>query len=512
MERYEDKNTAVQAEVSDKTLSFELNGEISLPDYLGEVSRLLWVRPTVLPPARFLNGGNAEFSGRVCYQALYAAPDGELYSATGEDAYTFSVPTEADHAALLSVQVTPDVVVGRVAAPRKLTVRCRLHAHVCGYAEKNIGVVLPGEMTERVCCLGDVQESGSFCASVGETVDLYDEFDVSNHEGVRIVSARGEVFMPDATAMTDAVRCRGEVIVTLLCCNSVVREGEENETDGACATPYTVLRRLPLECEVALAGVGAGHEARATAVVSEVRAVAEEGKVTVAVRVIPQAETTCKRLACYTKDLFMPDMHAECRRSEERVWQPRSTANRNFSISGNATPMELGMPASAAVIDACAEADVREKSTDGKNIVLAGEVHCHILYRQGNEYGVGEATVPFRVMTEGDFEALSVQATVPVCRVQRDGERVRMDAELLLAMRASAFAAVTPVAEAKFLPREAAREPDLELCYPVGGEALWDVAKRYAVSPERIAAANGISDEGMGEAASLAGVHYLIIP
>ncbi len=512
MERYEDKNTGVQAEVSDKTLSFEINGEISLPDYLGEVSRLLWVRPTVLPPARFLNGGNAEFSGRVYYQALYAAPDGELYSASGEDAYAFSVPTEADHAAMLSVQVTPDVVVGRVAAPRKLTVRCRLHAHVCGYAEKNIGVVLPEETADRVCCLGDVQESGRFCAGVGETVDLYDELDVSEQGGVRIVSARGEVFLPDATATTDAVHCRGEVIVTLLCCKADASGGEEVGAEGTCPMPYTLVRRLPLECEVPLGGVNADHEARAAAVVSEVRAIAEEGKVTVAVRVVPQAEATCKQLACYTKDLFMPDMYAECRHSEERVWQPQCAINKHFSISGNASPMEIGMPATATVIDACAEAEVREKSTDGKNIVLAGDVHCHVLYRHGNEYGAAEAAIPFRVVTEGSFEALSVQATVPVCRVQRDGERVRTDAELLLALRASAFAGVAPVSEVKLLPRETERSADLELCYPAAEETLWNIAKRYAVSPEKIAVANGISEDAMADAASLSGVRYLLIP
>ena len=66
MEYRDEKNTCIQSQVTDKTVSFEQNGELSLPDYLGEVSRLLWVRPTILPPARFLNGGNAEFFIEYC--------------------------------------------------------------------------------------------------------------------------------------------------------------------------------------------------------------------------------------------------------------------------------------------------------------------------------------------------------------------------------------------------------------------------------------------------------------
>ncbi|MBO7341796.1 MAG: hypothetical protein J6U87_03845, partial [Clostridia bacterium] len=62
MEYRDEKNVGIGVKVTDKTVSFELNTELSLPDYLGEISRLLWVRPVVSAPSRFLSGGNAEFS------------------------------------------------------------------------------------------------------------------------------------------------------------------------------------------------------------------------------------------------------------------------------------------------------------------------------------------------------------------------------------------------------------------------------------------------------------------
>lgn len=495
MAGYEDKNTIVGVQTCDKTVSFELNGEISLPDYLGEVSRLLWVRPTILPPAKFLNGDSAEFSGRVCYQALYAGADGKLYSAALEDTYSFSAQVHTPNASLLSVQVVPDVVVGRVASPRKLTVRCRAHAHVEGYGESDLRVSSVGG---DPCCLGELQESGTFLSVGGDEVELYDEFDAQD---MRVISSRAEVFLPEVSAFGEGVRGKGEVVVTLLC-----GKGDEQES------PCVVVRRLPLQFEVPLELSGEVCEASATAVACETRTVQEEEKVTLAVRVLPQVELICKTVACYTKDLFVPDMNTECCFKEARVFVPRACANKNFSVSAALSKAELGMPSAAVVIDSCAEAQVLEKSCENGKTVISGELHCHALYRFENEYGVAGADVPFRTTLSEEVEALLAVGSVPVCRMEEEGERVRLNAEVLLALRGSSFASVKAVESVGITPRERGDRADLELCYPACGSSLWEVAKQYATSPESIAAANGISDENMGEPASLSGVRYLMIP
>lgn len=510
MEYRDEKNTCIQSQVSDKTVSFEWNGELSLPDYLGEISRLLWVRPSVLPPARFLDGGNAEFSGRICYDALYASADGKLYRAGLEDSYSFSVPVAAGRADMLCATVCPDVMVGRVAAPRKLSLRCRLHAQVCGYDEKNVQAVLPPEAEEAVCRLGDMAECGKLCSAVGDAVELYDEIDVEGASDLRVISSRAEVFLPDVTARAGAVCCRGEVIVTLLCCKETATG--EGADEGARAVPYTTVRRLPFSCEVPLECVTADYAARGVATVGEVRAVQDAGKLSLAVRVVPYVEAQCREPFYYTKDLFMPGTLTECRRAAEKIWIPQVCGNQNYSISDTFLPATIGMPGGAEIIDATAEAEVKDKSTDGKSIVLSGEIHCHVLYCEGGEFGVCDATVPFRVSTEGSFEAISTFATVPVLRVQRERDRVRVDAELMLSMRGVSFDTVTPVLEASFSPREAGVRTDLELCYPAAGESLWEISRRYAVPPCEIAVANGIGTEDMATGESLASVRYLMIP
>ena len=512
MEYRDEKNACIEAQVTEKDVSFELKSELSLPDYLGEVSRLLWVRPTVMPPTRFLGGGNAEFSGRICYDALYAGSDGKLYRADTEDTYSFSVPTSVARADMLSVTVLPDVMVGRVAAPRKLSLRCRLHAHVCGYDEKSIATVLPPEADESVCRLGDMTECGRIFSRAGDAVELCEEIDVDDAENVRVISSRAEVFLPEATTHAGAVRCRGEVIVTLLCCKEAGAETAEEAGEGEVCMPHVTVHRLPLSFEIPMEEVTTEHMARAFGTVEEVRAVKDGGKLSLAVRLVPQAEAVCLEPVAYTKDLFMPGFTTACRNSEENIWIPTVCGNKNFSISGTFSGTDAGLAPGATVIDAVGEAEVKEKSTDGKSIVLSGEIHCHVLWCLEGEFGVGDATVPFRVSTEGSFDTLSVIATVPTLRVQREREQFRMDAELLLALAGASFATFTRVSEADFSPREEGQAADLLLCYPAAGESLWEVSRRFGVWPGEVAAANGISTDDMASAQSLSGVKYLMIP
>jgi hypothetical protein len=53
---------------------------------------------------------------------------------------------------------------------------------------------------------------------------------------------------------------------------------------------------------------------------------------------------------------------------------------------------------------------------------------------------------------------------------------------------------------------------DLEICYPASGETLWDVGKRYGISPDTLADANGLCADAPGDADSLRDVRYLLIP
>lgn len=511
MDRNEEQYGRIQLAFTDKVQPVELTTEIALPDYRSEISRLLWVKPLMSAPARFVGGGKADFSGTVRYHILYVGPDGALYGAQSEEGYTFSMPLELseglDAAGIeLSAEIRPDAVVSRVIGPRKLSVRCRARARVQGMAFGTLAPQMNG-VTEGATLHQLSDEVRCGCLAVSEPLyfDLSDRVEMDSSEGeMRVICANGTVFLTETTGGEDCVRCRGEAVISLLTCRE--QDGEES------ALPQVITRRIPFEKDVPLQGASSDVRARAMGEVGEIRTVVEEGQIELEVDLSLRAEAVGEQKATLCRDAFLTGHSAVCRMGEERLWRVGPCGNRNFSISGEFPMTEAGLAADAELLYAEADAEVRERESDGVRTTVSGQIHCHTLYRREKEYGVAELSFPFRVQLEEGSDDALLCATVPVCRTRAVGENVRMDAELLLAVRGSRHLPVRLLSEATFTPAAPVPRADMELCYPGAGDSVWEVSKRYGVSPAALAAANGLPTEGMGDAASLASVKYLLIP
>ena len=139
MNRYEKDGlmpARLQAPVGDRVVVTELSEEFSLPDYQPEMKRLLRVKATVLPSDQYVGAGNAECAGHVDYSILYTGNDGALYCTDQRGTYQFSSPLElpsdfeAGEGILCCAESVPEQTVGRVIAPRKLMIKCRLRSRV----------------------------------------------------------------------------------------------------------------------------------------------------------------------------------------------------------------------------------------------------------------------------------------------------------------------------------------------------------------------------------------------
>lgn len=507
MEQNEERNCRAQEIFMQKTQPFEVVSEFVLPDYRSEISRLLWVRPVFSAPMRYLGGGKADFSGAVRYEVLYAGPDGKLYGVDLEDGYAFSVPMELpagfENAEGIEATATviPDTVVSRVTAPRKLSVRCRMHADVRGYGVKNLAPRFEGKAPEREEKLCTAVDCGRYFGSGTESLEISGEVYPESGEELRVISAHGEVFLPEATVVDGAVHCRGDAEITVLC----TAEGED-------AVPFTLSLSLPLEGDVPLDGVLSDCRARATGTVGNITTAVEAGKITVTAGVLLFAEAQGAEPVVVYRDLFVPGNRAECRFGEEMLFRAGFCGNRNFSVNEECGKKDISMPEDAQVLDAFATAEFRDRTVEGKNTVLSGEVCCHILYLTGKECGAAEMRVPIRTTMEDGAEDMAVCACVPKCRVRTERDRVMLGAEVALSARGTSSERVHALCEVRLTGEDPAERGDLELYYPAAGESLFDVGKRYGIAPARIAQINGISEENTGEAESLAGTRYLLIP
>jgi hypothetical protein len=113
---------------------------------------------------------------------------------------------------------------------------------------------------------------------------------------------------------------------------------------------------------------------------------------------------------------------------------------------------------------------------------------------------------------DGATDDTVLAASVPLVRVTPVREGWRVDAEVQLALRGVCREKRRVLTEASFSEVERLPRADVEICYPAPGETLWEVGKRYGISPDELAGANGLSAEDPNGAGTLAGVKYLMIP
>ena len=511
MQRNEEQNGRLQLKCMDRTQPLEVTAEIVLPDYRSEISRLLWVRPAFLPASKFVGGGKIEFSGDVCYHILYTGPDGALYGAEHEANYAFSVPREGTDGfdtgdgIELAVEMIPDAVISRVQGPRKLSVRCRLHTRVQGYASKSVTPRFRGgpEDPEQILRLCDAAENGRLLVGETETFEVGSEIQLEQAEGeVRLVKAQGSLLISEAVAEHDTVRCRGEVLATLLCC----REGEES------ATPFTAFGRMPFEKELPLTGVMPDWNALVTGEVGKLNASIEGDTVSLVGEVALQAQAQSVESVLLHRDVFLPGSQSECRNTEERLWVGSACGNRHFSVSGERPFAEIGLPADATVLCAVADAEIKDKQREKGRTVLLGELRCHVLYQLMGECETGEFSIPFRGILEEECDDMGLFCHAISCRVTPTSEGMRADAEIGLAVRAYRELSTCFLTEAAFTPAEPAHRADMEICYPAADDSLWSVSKRYGVPPEAIATANALTADGYGTTGLSQEVKFLLIP
>ncbi len=502
---------SIQIPIFDKQQVSELGVDFSLPDYQPEIKRLLRVRATVLPADKYIGTPTVELSGRIEYAILYTGNDGALYRTTQFGEYQvscpFEMPQELDlNAGLLcDADTVCDSVIARVAAPRKISVKCRLRSRVqlfgCGVCE-NVISSRDGRV-ERLCGRA---LSGRRFFGIGEPLELGDEILCDTQNGaLRVISAEGEVFINDTIAGSGVVNCRGEVCLKLLCCR--------DEDD---AMPGVQTRRIPFSQTVVTDGVEVNCDACANGVCSDIGVTVEEGRILCEMKVILRTHAQRNEEIEYTRDVYSTLSECEVDYRERSFAHALRSVNGNFSLNHTVSVAEAGIRPEARVVDICAVPSVTALENEHGKYRLLGRCRCQLILSDGEEMSLQEIEVPFRYECEGTRDAVKdydASVSVIACRARVDGERVSIDAELAVMLSTRGEQVLRMVSEASFgEPVKCVGAAAYTICYPSKEDTLWSVAKRYRRSIDDVVRDNHLSETALADSKdSLAGIRYLLV-
>lgn len=513
MNRYEKNGwmpAEIQSPVGDRTVTAELSEEFSLPDYQPEMKRLLRVRATVLPSDQYVGAGNVECSGRIDYNILYTGNDGQLYCTVQSGAYQFAVPLElpADFEAGEGIICQADSVAeqtqGRVMAPRKLSVKCRLRSRVRTYGKRTLGALIQRDPSmERLC--GESEYAEVFVGK-GAPLQLADEIVRDESESdVRVICADGQVFVSESSAGSGAVQCRGEVCLKLLCC----REGD------APSAPYAVLRRIPFSHSVSVYGAEVNCEAWARGVCSDIQITVEDGRILCEVSVELQAKAMRRERVAYTRDLYSTDVAVNNLYRGVEFPCLIKCCNGNMSLNASLLAEEAGIRKGLELVDLVGSAAVGAPDVEKEKYRFAGKCRFHALLWDGAELSAQEFEVPFRYELDGCSEIPSdceISAEVVSCRGKTDGERIGVDAEISFSVSICGKREISVLSETDFGEKWTSRGASCTVCYPERSDTLWSVAKRYHCAISELSERNRLASAPAADAPdSLAGVRYLIV-
>ena len=197
-----------------------------LPDYLGDVRKILFSEAVLRPSGRFAGGDEVEFSGIVVYNLVYLDSDGGLSSVEFTSDYDYSVKCSGENYndSIADTRVSNFAV--RLVGPRKINAKASLVGSV-RLSEKSSHSLL-GDAFEAGCepeiNMGSVQVRVSKTSSVVERE--YAEA-VANLEGaiadeVQVVYTSIEPIVEEIQPMEDMLNLRGRL---RMC--AVIKNGEE---------------------------------------------------------------------------------------------------------------------------------------------------------------------------------------------------------------------------------------------------------------------------------------------
>ena len=527
----------VQLPLPAQSLSTEVTGDFTLPDYQPEIKRLLRIGVNLLPPNGAGSNNSSELAGSMDYYVLYVGQDGGVYCAPLSTEYRLETKEKGDSGLLNTLgepmvylcDLSSEVPVGRVTAPRRLHIRCKVKARARAYGE----CPLEGDSEEdpTVETLTAEERVGRLYRALGENLALQDDILLSPADGeMRVVCAEGQVMITEATPALGLVNCRGEVTVKLTLAPAETAAAFAMDTATPVeAIPLTVLqRKIPFSQAIEVEGVTPACSATARGYCTEISVQMEEGQLHVDLGVGCEARGQRNETVSYVKDLYSTRREGACRYTSYPAETALRALNGNFTLSDSLPLSEAGIDPAARVADVTASAIPEELTADPAKgrCVLTGKCRCHLLLVKDGEYAAAELALPFRYefddlglapgLTRMADRASSVafdgDVTAIHCRARMDGERVGIDAELAVSLRTHAPAPFTALSDAGFGEEVTRRRGEYVICFPAPTDSVWSVAKRYHAPMAILTAANnlpaGVQPDG---AESLEGVGYLIV-
>ncbi len=223
----------------------ESSCEYILPDYLGDVRRVLKSSAKLIPSGQFNQEGSTECAGIVSYELVYSDADNNIASASFTSDYDFSF--QIDGETHLSTYVSPSLAgySVRLAGPRRVLGKASVFADV-SIAESKLPTV-SGTAFETNADIEKIEkELDSETMLVGESMEReYAEeiasLDEVSSEEIQVITSNAFVEISESTPVDGGVNIKGILVI-----NAIIKTPE--------MSVFAIRREIPFDEIVKISG------------------------------------------------------------------------------------------------------------------------------------------------------------------------------------------------------------------------------------------------------------------
>ena len=495
------------------------SGEYVLPDYQGDVRKVLYSRARAVSSGKYQNGDALESAGVVVYDVIYLDTDGVMTPVSFTSDY--EVKFRCDGERYVDSQVRSRVAgyTLRLMGPRKFAAKANVECEwsIGERAEYTLdGAEALGDSAELLCTTVGVES-----AAWGESAEIEYAEDIERIEGaivdeVEVLLTSAEARAVTASATEDGAEVRADILVSaLIKCSDKM--------------PYLVTREVEFAASVASPELDDEMDISAFVDVLSLTANVnpEEDGVAIVFNMIAQAAVcgaanTPLRVVkdCYST---VTETTTECTDFSYSEYIASST--RTEKISASVPRADASLENVRNIVFASATAKVDEVKILEKQLAVSGVLRfsgiaCEINDNGEMSYTPVKLDVPFAQNVNYDIQIpenarAMVYSEVCAARLEVDAACVIPSATLTLHTHISADMRERCVDSVKLGEERYGSDPSLlTVYYPEAGESLFDVGKKFHTATMQIARENELSEAvcaAPGSSTGLLDINYLII-
>ena len=496
--------------------------EYLLPDYMGDVKKLLTSRARIIPSGKFVSDGSVEVSGSVEYDLLYLDSSGKLTAVNATSDYLQSFEVDGESYTYSGEESIVSALKVRVTGPRKISLKADVKTVLTVSEDAEISVegnAFSDEGREVEKCTAEISFASSlFEKSAGhEYAEVLLSLEGTAEDGVVIASVNAVSKITEAKAGDAEVILKGENIVS---CIMLLPEG----------APRAVKKAFPFEERIAIEGAREGvNVLPASEVCSATVDLSADGEymsLIANLSVQYGVELIENKTVEVVTDAYTPGCECKNKYSDVEFSELVKAGCERFQLTLRCDKTAEKLESVSDVIYVGAELRGVSSEVGDGFIRFFGDIQSNGVGYETNVDG-SITYLPFKIQSQFDEKVnvdcqnkgktyLDAQLYVEDCEATDEGETlsVRCFVCAKYCLFSNKSARVITLCEADENGEILSEKSTVTVYYPRSGERLFDIAKRYKTTSLKIAKDNELSDSALASfdsPDSLVGVKRLVI-